>query len=261
MSDNVFEYKLGRKPATHPVGYRLIDSYTSPLPTSPAKFDHTNGFNEFHMLGNGPDATLTVNNRVPVGDCAFVGTVNVHVIDAIETKEPIVFPSSDETVSTYLAYNHGHDVGANLNQLLAYWHRIGLPWDGKLPAYAALNYRDQQAFWDGVNAFGCGYLGIVVTETMMLQSQANEPWDLTGLHTDDHVLGGHCVVAIARDGDDGEVVTWGKRQKFTSRWFARNVEEAHVVLTSGQVAHKGDGYGIDLDHLQSDLKAIQAAGV
>jgi len=251
---------LGRTPAIHPVGYRLIDSYVDALPQSPPVFDHTGGFDGFRMLGNGPDPTLHVHDGRPVGDCAFVGTQAVTICDQIETGEPLTWASSDELVSTYLAYNRGRDIGANLSQLLAYWHTVGLPWAGKCAGYAALNFRDLDGFWAGVNAFGNGYLGIVVTAAMQAQTQAGEPWDLTGLPLERQVMGGHCVVAIARTSEegDGEVATWGMRQPFTAKWFRANVEEAHVVLTPSQVARKGNGYGLTLPELQSDLSAVNS---
>ena len=251
------QFKFGRKPATYPIGYKGIERYVTSLPGAPATFDHTNGFDGFHMLGNGPDPSQTVNGGNPVGDCAFVGTVNVELIDSVETSRAFTQPSSNEVVTDYLRYDHGQDEGANLSQLLAYWHKIGLPWAGKLPAYANLSL-DWDTFWAGVNAFGNGYIGIVVTQTMMDQTQAQEPWDLTGLATDNQVLGGHCVVAFSKESDVGTVATWGMRQKFTQRWFQHNVEEAHVALTAAQIAAKGNGYGLDIEHLQADLKALAA---
>ncbi len=163
-------YKFGRQAATYPVGYRGLLRYAPGIPDAPATFDHTNGFDGFAMLGNGPDSSLTVNHGNPVGDCAFVGTVNVELLDSVETDQPFTMPSSNEVVTDYLRYNHGKDVGANLSQLLAYWHKVGLPWAGKLPAYASLAL-EWDTFWAGVNAFGNGYLGIVVSETMMSQTQ------------------------------------------------------------------------------------------
>jgi hypothetical protein len=256
MSDVITEYRFGRQAATHPIGYRDIFHYASAIPDAPSTFDHTNGFNQFRMLGNGPDPSLTVNGGNPVGDCAWVGTVNAGIIDAVATDEDVVFPSSNEVVSNYLQYDHGRDLGANLSQLLAYWHRVGLPWSPKLPGYAALNFHDLDEFWAAINAFTLGYIGIIVTETMMSQTQSGEPWDLTGLPSDDNILGGHCVDVLARDADGGEVVTWRLRQKFTTRWFKKNVEESHLLLTEQQVIKGSNGYGLDLEHLQHDLAGL-----
>ncbi len=207
------------------------------------------------MLGNGPDPSLTVDGGQPKGDCAFVGLANVCIVDQVETRKPVVIPSSNEVVTAYDAYNHGRDIGANLSQLLAFQYRVGLPWIKGAP-YAALNHRNVDEFWSGVHAFGAGYIGIAVTTAMQTQTQAGEPWDITGTYADDQVVGGHCVVVISRTADGGEVATWGMRQKFTTRWFQRYVEEAHILITETQIARNGNGYGVDLPHLRSDLKLL-----
>lgn len=251
-----FPYRLGRQPATHPVGYRSIFHYAPSLPDAPAEFDHTGGFDGFHMLGNGPDPSLHVHGAQPVGDCAFVGTANVTAVDQIETHGAPHFPTSDELVSAYLAYDHGKDVGANLTELLAVWHRLGLSWAGKAAGYGSVPVHDTDAFWAAVNAFGCGYIGVVMTEAMQQATQAGEPWDFTGSAADYQVEGGHCVVVISRMTGGGEVATWGMRQKFTDAWLRACVEEAHVVVTPAQLTAKGDGYGLDIDRLDAALRSM-----
>lgn len=250
-----FPYMLGRQAATHPVGYRTVDHYAD-LTEAPAVFDHTGGWNHFAMLGNGPDPTLSANGGRPVGDCAFAGTANVTVIDQVECGEPIIMPTSNEVVRAYLAYNHGQDCGANLTQLLAAWHLAGLPWAGKCAGYASAKVHDPDEFWAATNLFGCAYIGVVMTEAMQQATQNGDPWDFTGSAADSQVEGGHCVVVVARERGGGELVTWGMRQPFTDRWLATCVEEAHVVVTPGQVARGGDGYGVDIDRLQYDLQAM-----
>lgn len=197
-----------------------------------------------------------LSNGIVTHNCAFVGTVNAGVVDAVETDEPVRFPTSNEVVSTYLAYDHGQDVGANLSQLLALWHKTGLPWSKPLVGYAAVNFRDPGEFWASVNAFGCGYVGILVTQAMQEQTARGEPWDLTGSYLDDQIMGGHCVVVISRTPGGGEVATWGMRQAFTDRWLTRFLEEAHVVITPQQAQAKGNGCGLDIEHLQADLARL-----
>ena len=250
-----FPYLLGRQAATHPIGYRSIAHYAE-LADAPAAFDHTNGWDHFEMLGNGPDPTLSVNGGRPVGDCAFVGTANVTVIDQVECGETVTMPSADQVVSTYLTYDQGRDLGANLAQLLGYWHTHGLPWAGRCAGYASANLRDLDEFWAATNAFGCAYIGVVMTQAMQQATAAGRPWDFTGSEADYKVRGGHCVVVVAREDGGGEVVTWGMRQQFTDAWLQNCVEEAHVVITPGQVARGGDGFGVDLERLQADLAGL-----
>lgn len=246
---------LGRQEATTLLGVGLINRYVSSIPDAPAVFDHTNGFDKFQMLGNGPDPTLTVNHGKAVGDCAWVMTVNTALVEALETNEPFTMPSSNEVVGDYLVYDHGKDVGANLNQLFAYWRKIGLPWGGKLCGHAGVNFRDYDESMAYCNAFGCLPIGIAVTRAMQAQTARGEPWDITGSPLDDQVVGGHAVLVLNRD----ELATWGMRQKYTERWWKVYVEEAHVALTQSQVDRHGDGYGIDVEHLESALNQAEAA--
>ncbi len=245
----------GRKAATHPVGYQLIDNFVASIPPAPAAFDHTKGFDGFAMLGNGPDPTLSVNGGHPVGDCAFVGTVNIDVVDAVETGEKVVLPDANTVVSQYLRYDQGQDEGANLTELLAYWHTTGL-WGSKITGYGAVNFRDLESTWTYCNAFGALYIGIAVPAAMETQVANGQSLDLTGTPADTEILGGHCVVVISRHEGGGEIVTWGQRVPFTDRWLQTYMEEAHVVITQAQIDRNGDGYGIAVPQLQASLARL-----
>lgn len=248
-------FKFGRKPATHPIGLKTIDHYAATLPPAPATFDHTNGFDGFKMLGNGPDPSLTVNGGQPVGDCGVVGSVNVALVDSVETGEKFKMPTSNTVVTDYLRYDHGQDEGVDLSQFLAYWQKVGLPW-GKIEASAPVAYNNPEKFWQACNAFGCLYVGIAVPEPMETQATPGGLLDLTGTPADKNILGGHCVVVISRNAEGGELATWGMRVRFTQRWWDAYGEEAHVAITPSQVEKHGNGYGLDLAQLQADLKAL-----
>lgn len=246
----------GRRAAVHPVGLRLISSYMDELPSAPAVFDHSNGFDHFSMLGNGPDPTLTVNGGNPVGDCGVVGSVNITLVDSVETAEAFVVPTSDEVVSTYLGYTNGQDSGIVLSDFLAHWQSAGLPW-GKIAGYAGVEYHEVDDVFAAANAFGCLYVGIAVPAPAEDQFSNGEPWDLTGTSADDDIQGGHCVVIVARNAEGGEVITWGQRQKFTNRWWKRYGEEAYAVIAPSQVEKLGNGYGLDITHLKEDLSKLR----
>jgi hypothetical protein len=160
-------------------------------------------------------------------------------------------------VSSYLTYDHGQDQGANLVDLLQLWQRHGLPWGGRIAAWASVDPHNPDLFWAACNAYGCLYIGIAVPATMDAQVENGEPLDLTGSAADRQIVGGHCVVVLSRTADGGELATWGQRVRFTQRWAAAYVEEAHVVISPAQVAARGSGYGLDLAALQADLAALQ----
>lgn len=244
-------YRYGRTAARFPVGTPFLHRIAD-LPPAPDVFDHSNGWDRFEMLGNGPDPTLTAH-RGPVGDCAFAGTVNAGLLDAVECGEQYAMPSSNEVVTTYLTYDHGQDQGANLVDLLQFWHLHGLPWGGKIAGWASVDPHDRERFWDACNAFGCLYIGIAVPSTMDGQVENGQTLDLTGTDADSKIMGGHCVVVASRTETGGELVTWGQRVPFTQRWADAYIEEAHVVITPQQLAKGGDGYGLNVGRLQSIL--------
>jgi hypothetical protein len=250
----VTSYRFGRQSARHPVGMPFIHRYCD-LPPAPAVFDRTGGYSRFAMLGNGPDPTLTVNSGRPVGDCAFVGTVNATVVDSVETAQPIQMPTADEVVSTYLTFDHGKDKGANLVDLLQFWQSHGLPW-GQISAWASVDPHNTDRLWAACYTFGCLYVGIAVPATMEPQVDNGETLDLTGRLADRQIVGGHCVVIVSRDTDGGELVTWGRRVRFSERWWDTYGEEAFVVITGPQVRADGNGCGLDLHQLQADLSCL-----
>jgi len=252
-------YAYGRLAAIHPVGLGLIGRYLRGVPDAPATFDHTNGWNGFKMLGNGPDPTLTISK--PVGDCGVVGTVDVSAVDAVETGEAFSMPDANTVVAEYLRYDHGQDKGVALVQFLEYWRQAGLPWAKAPVGWGTVDHRDLDALWAYTNAFGCAYVGIAVPAAAEQQAAAGEPWDLTGTEADEQIVGGHCVVIVSRDSDGGEVATWGKRQRFTTRWWQTYGEEAHVVVTAQQAARHGDGYGIDEEKLVAALDRLHSEPV
>jgi hypothetical protein len=248
---------LGRQAARFPVGYRHIDDFVdlSAIPSIDLTqdFDHTHGFDQFRMLGNGPDKTNTVpGHQQGVGDCAYVGTVNVGVVDSVETGETYNWPATNTVVNKELSDDGGQDLGAVLTNLLAQWHQKGLPWSVPILGYGAVNVKSLQDVMAYTNAFGCLYIGISVPTTMDQQAMDGQVLDLTGTDADNQIEGGHCVVVTARH----FLASWGMRLRFTDRWLQRYLEEAHVVVTPQQAARKGNGYGLQIDQLDTYLRSL-----
>lgn len=258
MTITIDDLQLGLIHSAKPIGLPRITNVAT-IPDAPSMFDHTNGFDEFRMLANGPDSTWTLNGGRPVGDCGFVMTVNASLIDTLETNEQWVWPSSNEVGGDYLRYNHGQDIGVQNPQLFSYWHSVGLPWGGKLHSWADVNHFDWDETMAAGNAFGTLALEIVVWREMMEATNAGDAWDWTPT-TDDTPEGGHDTAFIARlDATTGELVTWGLRQPFTRAWFQHAVQGASVLLTPAQIARNGDGYGIDVPRLEAFMSGLVAA--
>jgi hypothetical protein len=257
MSVSKYGYCYGRRPAVHPVGYRPLSAFETTAPAeAPPTFDPLKGASPFHMLGNGPDPTLTVNNGNPAGCCGFVMTVNANVVTAAATGEPFTQPTSNVCVTDYIRYDHGQDVGVSNAELLPYWRKFGL-WGNKIAGYGSVNFRD----FDEAMAYAYAYngicTGIAVSEAMEEATQAARPWDFTGSAADDNILGGHDVFVFGRESTDlGVLATWGQRQKFTVAWWKHFVEECDAVVTAEQVKRGGDALGVDVQKLESYLDGI-----
>ena len=245
---------LGRQPAIRPVGLRMLSAY-APLPPAPATFNHVRSFDNWQMLGNGPDPTLTVHGGQPVGDCGFAGAVHLEMATAAETNDSVTWPDSDDVVSAYLAYNNGADRGVALANLLACWRSSGL-FGRKISAYAPVPVHDLSELWAACNIFGALYIGIAVPAVAQQQFAQGLPWDLTHTSRDYDIVGGHCVVITARTETGGTVVTWGQEQPFTNEWLSTYLEEAWAVVTPEQIEADGNGFGLDMVQLRADLDRL-----
>ena len=243
--------QFGRNVSTRALANRPLQAFVT-IPTAPATFDPLAGSNPFHMLGNGPDPTLTVNGGRPVGDCGFVMTVNANIVTGFLTSEQFNAPSSDEVVATYLAYDGGKDFGVQNAQLLPYWRTHGL-WGNKIAAHGQVNHFDFDEAMDYAYAFGGLCTGIIVTADMETATQNGAPWEKST--TPFEVLGGHDVFVFGRlDQDTGVLATWGRRQIFTRGWWETHVQEADAVITYELNEKKGDTLGLDLPRLVDMLE-------
>ncbi len=237
--------KLGVILKPKPVELRwLEDTLLNPLGKAPASVDHTHGRVDYGMLGNDTK-----------GDCAVAGAVHVRMVDADITSETEVWPTAEQTIAAYLAYTGGQDVGCVLADLLTYWHIHGLL-DNRIAAFAPVRVSNIIEVKAATALFGALYMGIRVPANAIAQFNAHQPWDLTGTEADDEFVGGHCVVAAKYNARFGEVITWGKLQQFTWRWFAHNCSKGWVLITHEFLAaHPGI---VNLPLLQADIKKLAA---
>ncbi len=206
-------------------------------------------------VGNRTYPNLTVHGGQPVGDCGFAGAVHLEMATAAETSDLVTWPDSDEVVSAYLAYNNGVDQGVSLANLLAYWRSTGL-WGRKIAAYAPVNVHNKAELWAACNLFGALYIGIAVPAPADEQFAQGRPWSLTHTPADYQIMGGHCVVITSKTVAGGTVVTWGQEQSFTNAWLSTYLEEAWVAITPEQIEANGNGYGLDMVQLQTDLDRV-----
>jgi hypothetical protein len=195
------------------------------------------------MLGNGPDATLTVNGGRPVGDCTFAGRQHLRMAKAAAAHINERWESADQVVTEYLAYDHGVDRGANIAEVLTYWFLTG-----KIRAFAPVDHSDPAGCDMVMAAFHGLYVGVDLTDSADDQFNAGDAWTIAdGERPDPN--DGHCIVKVRADGAEFDTwVTWGELQLSSREWTAACIREAWAIITTEDEASK-----VDMPALLADI--------
>lgn len=244
----------GRLPVK-PVGQRFNIQYLSsylkaPLPAPSYPVDVSGGITDWQMLGNGPDPTLHVHHGQPVGDCTFAGRQHLRMAKAAAGGETETWETTDQLVTEYLKYDHGHDVGANIADLLLFWYNAG-----KIKAFAPVDHTDRSACDAAMAAFHGLYVGVNLTDDADALFEKGQPWTIAnGEQADPN--DGHCIVKVKADGQQLDTwVTWGALQESSQAWTAACLEEAWAVVTSDDEAAV-----LEMQALLADIAALGGTG-
>ncbi len=237
--------KLGRLGAQFPGALHDLTYYVAgALPTAPAEVPVPD-FTDWGMLGNDQ-----------AGDCGVAGLIHGCEADATVTHEHESWPETQAVLDYYYAYTGGKDTGVVLSQFLA--HVRSQP-SGLLghtvDSFAPVNVHDVPTLRSTVALFDFAYTGIVVTDTMQAAFQNGEPWT-TDLLEHGRPVGGHCIPIVGYDEQSVYAVTWGKVQPIGWACWHYIASEAWAVITGELVAAHGDGRGVNLDALRSDLALV-----
>lgn len=224
----------------------LGDYLKSPLPAPKYPIDVSGGITDWHMLGNGPDPTLTANGAQPCGDCTFAGREHLKMAKAAAAKEKETWETSNSLVTEYLAYDHGQDEGANISDLLLYWFN-----QKKILAFAPVDYKNKAECDSIMAAFHGLYVGVNLTDDADDLFSNEEPWRISkGQKPDPN--DGHCIVKVKTDGGEWDAwVTWGALQHSTAEWTEACMDEAWAIITTEDEAAK-----VDMPALLADIKAL-----
>lgn len=233
---------LGRLPGKIPVGLRDLTYYVAgDLPKPPPSVDVPN-FPDWGMLGNST-----------YGDCGVASLQHGLEADATITAEHEQFATEAQAVEYYLNYTGGQDSGVVLSDYLAHVRQHGY-YGHKVTAYAPVAVHDIPTLQTAVWMYGFAYTGIVVTAPMQQAFANGQPWTADMLNSG--ILGGHAVPIVSYDDQFIRVITWAGVQEITySAWHLMS-SEAWAIITGEFVAHHGDGRGVSLSALQTDLNRL-----
>ena len=227
------------------------------LPTTipPFGWGHGNTYQDWQMLGNGPDPTAPGKAKNGVGCCVWSSAANETKIALTDSGLYVPAAASGlfngaTTVSDYSAdtgYNPTtgeHDEGTEIRQSLKYRQQTGIvDTKGnrhKIGAYVLLDPGNAQHMLEALYFFEGIPVGQVVTEAQMAQFNEAEAagrvpvWDYVKGSPE---AGGHCTPQVGRpDAEHVASVTWRLRIFMTKAYIAHQVDEAWAYVTPERIS-------------------------
>jgi hypothetical protein len=170
---------------------------------------------------------------------------------AAAAGETETWESSNDLVAEYLTYDHGHDRGANIADLLLYWYQAG-----KILAFAPLDHNNPAEVDSATAAFHGVYVGVNLTDDADQLFGEKQPWTVADGQQPD-LRNGHCIVKVRADGSQYDSwVTWGAVQESTLQWTQACLDEAWVIITQEDAA----AANVNIAALRADIDALHGQG-
>jgi len=248
------DYKLGKTDATpYPKKFSL-EALVDPtaLPPPPAAFGHEDviGHDAWGMLGN-----------KTAGDCVFAGGAHETMLLNMEVGNAIPFTDASvlsdySAVTGYDPSNPATDQGTNVQDAANYRRTTGLL-DAKgnrhkVAASLGLTPGNVSHLWQALYLFDIVGIGLQLPASAMDQFEAGQPWDVV---EGSPIEGGHYVPMIAKR-DMLYVVTWGKTQPMTLRFFSTFCDEARTYLSQEAIVNQKSPDGFDYATLQQAMRTL-----
>jgi len=243
--------KLGKLPVRTDVRTLSLARYVDPqtLPAPPATFAETAKVSEWPMYGN---------DRI--GDCTIAAAG--HMIEAwtaeargqaVEIPEQAVLQAFNDVKLVDPATG---EEGAVELDVLRYWRKSGIG-GHTIGAYARVSVHTQRLVESGAWLFGGLYIGL----QLPLTAQTQDVWDWTGSlagRARPGSWGGHAVDVVRYSKGSLTVVTWGRLQDMTWRFWDRYCDEAYCILSHDFLTKGNAPNGFDLAALEADLALVTA---
>lgn len=243
--------KLPHVPDTRDIKFKAI-APDEALPTPPKRFGYGTIFKDWQMLGN---------DRY--GDCVWAGIAHEVMGFNKLAGHPVVFTDqavlSDYSAVTGFDPNDPNtDQGTDVRSAVQYWQKTGVV-DGqgrrhKIGAYAWLTPGDYDELMKACFLFEFVGIGFSVQQAQMDQFNQGKPWDYVPGSPN---IGGHYVVPTGRASlTDNGLLTWGRRQSFTRKFYEELSDEAVVAVTVEELKNGVNRRGLSLDKLNAALSQI-----
>lgn len=243
--------RLGKLPARVDVRTLSLARYLdqAQLPSPPAELDLTPNVSEWPMYANdriGDCTTAAAGHMIEAWTAAGRG-------HAVEISERSVLTAFERVKIVDPATG---EEGAVELDVLRDWRKHGIA-RHRIGAFARISVHDHAQVRAAAWLFGGLYIGL----QMPLSAQRQGTWDWLGWLTGPArpgSWGGHAVDVVRYGPDTLTVVTWGRLQELTWRFWDRYCEEAYCILSPDFLDGGHAPNGFDLEALRADLALVTA---
>ncbi len=255
--------KLGKKPAVHPKGMRMLAELTSSLPEPPSAVAWYKGFpsprGAVAAIVNWP---MDANDSL--GDCTIAGVSHLIQLWTSVIGTPVI-PTDAQVIAEYsrlCGYVPGDDStdnGGVESDILTAWQTGGI-FGHKIDGFVGINPKSQTQIKDGIFYFGAVYIGVALP----LSAQDQTVWDVppggpVGDGAPDS-WGGHCVDIVGAGARGVTVVSWGSLITASWDFISTYTDECYAILSPDWIdkSQQTPG-GVPLASLRADLKRLVAS--
>lgn len=252
-------FKLGKTPARRGAVKFKLKTYLvkHQMPMPPKEFGHQG------LIGT-KSWGLFSNERYH--DCVWAGAAHETMLWNKEAHRTVKF-SDKNVLKDYAAVtgfnpkDPSTDRGTDIQHAASYRRKTGVR-DAKgkrhkLRAYLALKPGDDDLLAIAIYLFSAVGIGLRLPESAMKQFAAGKPWDVVRGR---HRTGGHYVSGVGRDIEGNfVVVTWGRLQRMTPRFYRRYCDEAIAYISEEMLVPPWSTTleGLALSQLDADLKGLK----
>jgi hypothetical protein len=255
------ELMMGKKPASYDRRDLKFRDFLVParLPTPPAQFGLGTLFQDWSMLGNGPDDSVQPGFQ-GAGDCVFAGADHETMLWNKEAGHPVSFTGANAiadyfAVTGYVVGDANTDQGTDVRTALGYRRSTGVVDDAgnrhQIGAYVALEPGNWEELMQAAYILLAVGIGIGFPSSAMDQFDHGQIWSVVA---GSQIEGGHYVSVTGRRApDDIGLITWGRRQGMTRGFYTKYCDEAWGIVTQEELKDGRNVRGFDYPSLQAAL--------